>query len=1046
MGYTWGFDIGTNSVGWAVLDIEGEQIIASGVRIFPEGSQDINSKKEVSNNAARRMFRLIRRQYRRRKMRKETLLKSLQNARLAPDSPKELELFFTLDPYSLRTKGLDEQLSLHELGRALYHLNQRRGFKSNRKIDNQEKEGEDTSGVVKSKIAELKATMEERDAPTLGAYLAQVREYGAKIRGRYTDRSMLVDEFDELWYAQKKYYPDILSEKLYDALRNDIIFFQRGLKSQKGTIGKCQFEKNKPRSPMCGLLFQEFRMWQAINNLTVIGGSRISDEDKYLTIDEKHTLASYLSKNPSLDLTKPTAIKTLAKLLNFPPLPKGEYYAANLRLLPCNDTYRRLRRALGDDILCRFTSEQLERMTHTLQFAEDEDKTISYAIKTWELSPEEAKKFANTALEDGYGSLSAKAIRKILPFLKEGMMYHEACEKAGYDHSAEDEVPLTGEIPRINPKDIRNPIVIVALGQVRHVGNELFNRFGQPDCIRVEMGRELRIPAKRRAEIDFQNRKLDADAKDISQMLISELQLQNPSRQDILRYRLWKEVRRCCPYTGEDISLRRLFFEDVDIDHILPYSKTLNDSQANKTICVRAANAKKGNSIPSEAFSRTQYDEMIERVKKSNMSPRKKELFAMKSEKFEEKNGDFITRQLNDTRHIAKKARLLLKNLSPKVTVGNGSVTAHLRRQWGLNSLLSPTPEVVSEDTAKPTLEDPKNRLDHRHHAIDAICIAFTSEKLMQVMSTSHALDYVPNGEKAPKIPKPWEFIRRDIWASISDILVSYKVNKRARGRMHEDTFYGQRHTLDGKPMTDERKTPLYVVRQKLAGFQDTNKVYGIIDPVVKETVFERLVEKGVPRQKLDAEEKVTIPKDAFAEPLYLKTKSGKLGPVIESVRRQVPSNNMRHIENTKTGATRFVEPGNNHHYAIYQDANGKRSGDIVTLFEAYRRIRDKEPVIRRETNDGRTFVCSLQINELWLMDLHPDEVEFENPAFQHVLVERLYRVQKISEGQITLLHHLHARELNLKKERLSMGKSPTKLQGFKVRISPSGKLEQAFD
>lgn len=1041
MGYTWGFDIGTNSAGWAVIDIDNQSIISSGVRIFPEGVTDIDTKKEQSNNAQRRAFRLIRRQYRRRKDRKAKLLLNLQNANMAPLEKQELELYFAMDPYQLRTKAIEEKLTLYELGRVLYHLNQRRGFKSNRKFDNKEKEGDDSTGVVKTEIAKLKTTMEQANAYTLGVYLSHIKEEGGKVRGRYTDRKMLVDEFDAIWIAQKKYYPELLTTDFANALRDGIIFFQRGLKSQKSTVGKCQFEKNKRRAPASGLLFQEFRMWQAINILTIIGGERYSDEDKYITPQEKVKLAKYLSENSSIDLTKPTGIKTIVQLLNLPKLPKGEYYQANLRLLPCNDTYRRLRKAIGEHLLRRYTYHEIEQMVHILQFAQNEEKTIEYAKGKWNLTNDEAVAFANTVLEDGYGSLSSKAMNKILPYLKEGKMYHEACALAGYNHSAEDDVPVTGIIPKIDPKDIRNPIVIVALGQVRILANELYQRFGQPDSIRVEMGRELRIPRKKRLEMEWQNRQLDSKAKEIKIELMKELGIQEPSRQDIIRYRLWKEVGGVCPYTGESISLRRLFFEDVDVEHILPYSRTLNDSQSNKTICVRSANIHKGNQTPYEAYHGTlEYDDILERVKKSSMSFRKKELFSMKPDTFNKLNDNFIERQLNDTRHISKKAKLLLKHLCPKVSVANGSVTAHLRRQWGLNSLLSPTPEVHTED-------DPKNRLDHRHHAIDAICIAFTSHKLMQQMSTSHALDYKPFGHKPPKIAKPWDDIRRDIWSSISDILVSYKVNKRARGRIHEDTFYGQLHSLNGSPKLSEKKIPLYVVRQKLAGFADTNKVYDIIDPVVKEAVFERLVEKGIPRNKLEAEEKVIIPKDTFATPLRLRTKSGKLGPVVESVRRQVPSNNMQHIFNEKTGATRFVEPGSNHHYAIYEDTNGKRSGEIVSLFEAYRRIRDKEPVIRKaELSDGRKFVCSLQENELWLLDLHPDEVEFENPAFQHVLVERLYRVQKITKGKITLIHHLLARELDANNARKSIGKSPTILEGFKVRISPSGKLEPARD
>lgn len=1025
MSIQWGLDIGTNSIGWAIIeqtDGMGGRIIDCGVRIFSEGVNDMNSDKEQSKNATRRLFRQTRRRLERRRHRKAKLLATLRNSGLAPMSNDELPEFFSLDPYICRSRGLMEQLTPYELGRALYHINQRRGFKSNRKA---QKENDEEQGIVKTNIAALKSSIETSNSPTLGTYFASLKDH-EKIRNRYTDRAMYLDEFTQIWEAQRQYYSQILTDDLFAALGEKTIFFQvpfsrrsNSKSALKNSVGFCTFEHGKRRAAKSSLLFQKFRIWQSVNNLRVIGGDRVDEDSQYLQNDEAERVIHYLMNNPSLQLDEPKGVKILVEILQLPKLPKFEKYQFNLTTLSGNSTRRKLNKAIGD--LHRFSNEQLEDMVHTLQFAEDEEKTVKFAQNRWGFTAEEAQKFTDITLEDGYGSLSTRAMKRILPFLQQGMQYHEACLSAGYHHSKENIAEVTGEIPRIAPNDIRNPIVIVALNQLRLVGNELYQRFGQPDAIRVEMGRELRIPKSIRARLEKENRMREKRHKEIEEILQKEIGV-TASRHDVIRYKLWEEAGCVCPYTGEEISLKRLFFQDVDVEHILPFSRTLDDSQINKTICVRSANLHKLDSTPYEKYHGTlQFDQILERVKSSKMPRNKKVRFTMTPETFAIRNADFIARQMNDTRHIAVQSRRLLYHLCPDVSIANGSITATLRHQWGLNAILS--------DSNK------KERTDHRHHAIDALCIAFTSRSLLQKMSTSHALQIWKYVDRRPKIEEPWPSFRTDAHKAIQQIIVSHKMNKRARGQFHEATYYGRLMNYDGvHQRTGESGKGLYLKRERLDAIKDTVKIYKIVDPAVRAVVMQRLVDCGISADLLEEEAKVPIPKNAFAAPLYMTTKNGKQGPQIESARLAIAAGNMVPLYDGRT----WVEPGSNHHYAIYEDDKGKRYGRIITLFEAYKRIQYNEPVINRTAPDGHRFVCAMQQNDMWILDAHPDELNLEDNELRPEISMKLFRIQKLTDGKISLIKPTHTRTSDNGRD-LGFTKSPTTLKGFKVSVSPTG-------
>ncbi len=1045
-----GLDVGTNSLGWALLDTAAQTIIDCGVRIF---SGALTPKKDKLSNADRRQFRLTRRQFERRRRRKEKLRHRLQQLSMMPEDIKQ---FYRMNPYALRAMALDKQLTLHELGRVIYHLNQRRGYRSNRKSTNEEEEkGTIFKGATdKPGINTVEEALSSGKFRTLGEYLASLDTTTQRIRNRFTLRSHHEDEFNRIWKKQAEFYPDILNQAQYEYIAKKCVFFQRPLKSQKKNLGKCTLEPKKYKAPKSQPLSQMFRLLQNLNNLRIITPDRVTDESRMLTTKEREVIFAYLSSHDILDTEKkfPAALKTE---LGYG---KRDSIAFNIKKLHGLKTEIALRNALGDTHFLSLSDEEKHQMWYILYGAEHEEWVKNYAKSHWQCNDEQAKQLAAMRLESGYMSLSSKAMRKMMPFLENGDRYDEAAFAAGYHHSdLRQDKGVADRIPPINT--IRNPIVMVSLTQVRTVVNCLIDEYGKPDEIHVEMARDLKNSLSKRLEIEKQQKDRAKQREKIKEIL--RQYIANPSNNDILRYELWQEVNEHCPYTGDYISPSRLCSDhsDIDVEHILPYSRTLDNSVMNLTICVREENARKGDRTPWEMYGGDEemFEELCRRINTEKMSDEKQKRFRMNDKQFEEfmtsgEGGDFLDRQLHDTAYIARETKAIMETICTNVIITKGTATADLRHLWGLNNILG----------KKNTIDNIaiKNRDDHRHHAIDAIVIALTSRRTLQLLSSWNASEKFNRRTKARfQLPRPWDDIFLQSQKGIANIIVSHKVNKRVRGALHEETVYGRlKMPFTGMPAYNkEKQQPYYVVRKPLSGMTDTNPVYKIVDPIVKETVYQRLIEKGINEHDLRSAEKnekakkIKIPKDAFAEPLYMPAAEGKKAPRILSVRIAVPATKMFPLHSHGDSAA-FVEPGNNHHVTIFE-REGRRKTErkeyVISLFEAVRRVIQKQSPIQRSM-DGWDFICSLQKNELFIRDYHPDEINLEDKSQYHTFAESVYRVQKFTEGEINLrLHRLAVLKAVIDNKEVDIGRwicAASTLSGFKVRISPIGKLEIADD
>ncbi len=937
--FTLGIDLGTNSIGWAIIGHDNEKqpsrLTACGARVFQEA---VDAKTKTPKNKARRDARSARKLVSRRKMRRTTLLNLLISKDFLPTDESDRQKFFTdnksFDPYQLRKKALNEKLTSYEFGRVLYHLCQRRGFQSNRKASSKE------DGNVRKAIISLRQEMIDSKSRTLGEYLANQ----PIKRNRYTDRSMYQEEFEKIWQEQQKHYPELLSQAFKVAVHN-AIFFQRPLKLQKNLIGKCTFEPSRKRASRALLEYQRFRMLQDLNHLTIKNPT--TREYRQLTNDEREKLLNLLENQKTLGWS--AARKKLK-------LHEGEIFnleEGKKKELIGNRTDYALRSILKEQWNAMAKEKQNALITDMLTI-DNEQGFLNRMTSHWGFAADIAEKLATTELEPGYARLSCKAICKILPYLEQGLTYDKACAAAGYDHSNPNSSIAMDKLGE--PPYLRNPVVQKALYEIRKVINAIIRQYGKPATIRIEMARDMKLTRKQKDALkkkQNENKKANEKAK---QILQDDFKIQNPTRDDIQKYNMWLECKGICPYTGATISREMLFSSDVDVEHILPYSRTLDDSYMNKTLCIAAENRSvKHNKMPYEAYhaNETRYQEILQRVKVLPWPKRKK---------FEQKEIDtdkFVERQLNDTRYICVEVKKYLQQIGVNVEVSKGEATGALRHRWNLNRILAR--DGIIE----------KNREDHRHHAIDAVVIALTSRALFQKLSRMSAQSGISLSDRGFYLDNPWPSFHKDVDEKVKNIIVSHATNRKISGALHEETAYGY---------SEHEKC--FVYRKPLSSLT-ANEVEKIRDEKIKQLVQERVAQFEGNIKKAFG--------DANNPLLHVDGKTH-----IKSARLKVNLNKdtTHPIADPKGNAYKYFKYGNNHHVEIIENTEThERKGVFVTALEATRRARrDKKAIVNRDHSPEWRFVMSLCINDM---------VEIEDNG-----VKKYYRVQKMSDPTITLRYH----------------------------------------
>ncbi|MFZ2300700.1 MAG: type II CRISPR RNA-guided endonuclease Cas9 [Gallionella sp.] len=828
MRYRLALDLGSTSLGWAMIRLNADNepcaVIKAGVRIFSNGR---NPKDGSSLAVTRREARAMRRRRDRLLKRKARMMRTLIEYGFFPSEESERKALETMNPFALRAKGLDASLTPAEFGRALFHINQRRGFKSNRKTDKKDND----SGALKTAINKVRATIESEGCRTVGEWLNKRDAAGQTVRARYhqdktikedgktkiekyydlyIDRAMIEHEFDVLWAKQAEFNPALFNEAACADLK-DVLLHQRPLKPVKP--GRCTFMPYEERAPLALPSTQRFRMYQEVNNLRIL---RNGLKEEPLTLKQRDDLIAALEENSKCSFTK------IKKLLGVGGTVKFNFEDPKREELKGNTTSAILsKNEHFGSAWFKFDEAKQDAIVLQLVKEENEAKLVRWLQDETGIDEKRAEAIANAGLPEGYGSLCTKALARILPELRRDVMtYDKAVQAAGFDHHSHINPSATGEIllelpyygeplqrhvgfGSNDPKDsdekrygkIANPTVHIGLNQVRLVVNALIKHYGHPSEVIVEVARDLKQSKdqrdeehKRQTENQKRNKRLREDIACV--LNISE---ERVKRADIEKMILWEELSfdpadRRCPYSGVQISVTMLLSDEVEIEHILPFSQTLDDSLNNKTVALRQANRVKGNRTPWDAFgaqSTAGFDYAGILARAEQMPRGKRYRFAEDGyQRWLKDDAGFLPRALNDTRHMSKVAFEYMKLICPNTRVIPGRMTAMLRAKFGLNDVLG--------------LNGEKNRNDHRHHAVDACVIAVTDQGLLQRFAKASASAREQHLNRlVENMPLPWESYREHVQRAIDAIWVSHKPDHSHEGAMHNDTAYGLRG--DGK-------------------------------------------------------------------------------------------------------------------------------------------------------------------------------------------------------------------------------------------------------
>ena len=801
--------------------------------------------------------------------------------------------------YLWRSQALKEQLNLEQLAVVL------------QKVNAQLKNSDSYLGKISDRSKEL--YFRHR---TVGQYqLEQLLENPhCSLKNQVFYRQDYMEEFDRIWETQSRFHPEMTPDKK-KIIRDIIIFYQRPLKSQKSLISYCEFEKGRKVCPKSSPVFQEFKIWQMLNNLKV-DGEYLDLEYKQLLFREL-SIRKELSKADTLKLlfgkpkghemnfrklegnwTQATLFQAYSKILSLSGHDEIDFSKSADEII---DKTAAVFSALGisTDILAfdssksgkEMENEPLYRLWHLMySYTEDNSKTgynslVSKLHEEFGFTPEYGKILASVTFEDDYGSLSTKAICRILPFMKNGMEYSAACTEAGYRHSqrslTKDEIENKEYKDRLDilPKNsLRNPVVEKILNQMINVINGVIDTYGKPDEIRIELARELKKnAAERQKAIDAIN-KSTKENKEIEEILKRDFGMAHVSRNSIIRYKLYMELKDNgfkTLYSNTYIPREDLFSKRFDIEHIIPQSRLFDDSFANKTLESKDINITKGDMTAIDFIADKYGQEGVERYKSTvDMLFGKGAISKTKYHNLLRTQNDipenFIQRDLRDTQYISRKALEILGDIVKSVVATSGEITARLREDWGLVDVMkelnwdkydkSGMTEYYNDSDGRiiSRIKDWTKRNDHRHHAMDALTVAFTKRSIIQYLNTLNAKDKEQQQEITSKgrllPPMPFDELRYETKKHLDDILVSIKAKNKVvtrntnktknkggykekiqltpRGQLHNETVYGEILQYDCKD-------------EKVGSNFDADKIATVACERFRNALYQRLAQYG---------------------------------------------------------------------------------------------------------------------------------------------------------------------------------------------------------
>lgn len=809
MEYTLGLDIGIASVGWAVLtnNAKGEpyHIQDLGVRIFEAAEQP---KTGASLAAPRREARSARRRLRRRRHRKERIKALLvKNGVISQEDLNTLFLNsgFSNDVYTLRAEGLDRCLTSEEWVRVLLHLAQRRGYRSN---STAEAAKDKDTGVLKQALDENRALMNMHGYRTVGEMFCRDDKFqmvgvdGRRWRrtrnspGNYTftvTRDMIHDEVRAIFQAQRGHGNPYAGEML-EASYTEILFSQRNFDEgpggdspyRKGDLrGPCTFEPDQRRAFKACYTFEYFKLLQDLNHIRILSPAQPS---RSLSQQERQTLIALALKSPSLDYFKIRKALELPQENSFNIVrydKEDPREAEKKSKFSQMQSYHKLRKALEaveKGFILHLTQDQLDEIGTILSLYKADDKRRN-ALETLGLGPEVIEALLPLSFNKA-GNLSLAAMKKLIPHLEQGANYDAACRAVYGDHRGHfgnqkyKTLTLSRELRESGALDaITNPVVLRALSQTTKVLNAIIRKYGSPQRISIELAREMRNNFDERRKMEKRNEE-NRKKNEKAMAQIEKLKGGRPTGQDLVKFKLYQEQDGTCLYSGTQLDVAKLFEPGyVDVDHIIPYSISFDDSYRNKVLVRSAENRQKGNRLPLEYLGSdpARMEQFITLVERNVRDYRKRQKL-LKAKLTEEDCSGFKERNLADTQYITRAIYNLLNDYlefspaAPKkpVRAVNGAVTDYMRKRLGLT----------------------KNRDDgDLHHAMDAAVVAITTDGMIQRISnyakrrewgkafvgeyvdpeTGELLSKDAFDEKyAPTFPEPWPGFRQELLARLS--------------------------------------------------------------------------------------------------------------------------------------------------------------------------------------------------------------------------------------------------------------------------------------
>jgi len=866
-------------------------------------------------------------------------------------------------------------------------------------------------------------------------------------------------------------------------------------------------------APKSSPLFQLCRIYEAVNNIRL---TRPDGSPRDITPEERAKIVAHLQSSASLSFA---ALKKLLKekvliadQLTTKSGLKGDStrvalaaalqpYSQYHHLLDMELETRMMTVQLTDEetgevterevavVTDSYVRQPLYRLWHILYSIEERDAMRRALITQLGMKEEDLdgglldQLYRLDFVKPGYGNKSAKFICKLLPQLQQGLGYSEACAAGGYRHSnspTSEEITertLLEKIPLLQRNELRQPLVEKILNQMINLVNALKAEYGV-DEVRVELARELKMSREERERMARNNKDREERNKEVAAR-IRQCGLY-PTKPRIQKYMLWEEAGKVCLYCGRSIEEEQcLNGDDMEVEHIIPKSVLYDDSYGNKTCACHECNQTKGNRTALEYIRAKGWEaEYMERI---NDLLKEKKISYSKHQRLrwlkEDIPSDFLERQLRLTQYISRQAMAILQQGIRRVSASEGGVTARLRSLWGYGKILHTLnldrydsmgeTERVSregETTEELRITNWSKRMDHRHHAIDALVVASTRQGYIQRLNrvSSESEREAMSGEievqaatKTDKLSllERWLTQRphlsvRAVSDKVAEILISYRPGRRVvtRGR----NIY-RKKTADGREVSCVQRGVL-VPRGELM----EASLYGRIISQGRERIVKRYPLHDLKGEVVDPRLRELI--TTYNQELKSREKGAPIPPLcldkdkrqeVRSVRCYVDKPSVSsaipiRFDERGTAIT-FVQSGNNHHLAVYRTPLGVLEESIVSFWDAVDRARYgiplvithprevmeqvlqrgdiPESVLKSLPPSDWMFVESLQQDEMVAIGLSDEELQSAIEAQDYrKLSEHLYRVQSLSSKYYVFRYHL---ETSVKDRKNTSGRIP---------------------